>query len=402
MATGLPRTLRRAGFRVAVLGRDVSLIRRSGHVDRFYRYSFQALLPLDVLRAIRSWRPDVIVPCDDDSVEALCRIARDFPRERPFLVSEPVRALIRRSIGPEEGFAAKSDRVAALEALAWAGVRTPPFAAVRSSADVAEFGREHGFRLVLKSDGTAAGTGVRVCSSPAEAEAAYRELRAALDAPGIRRTPLAERVLYGREGRPEPRIHVQKFIPGQEAMRLFLAVDGREVCGLSASKVVRSNDGLGPATVVEMIDHPEMAAATRGFAAAARYAGLGSVDFLVEDGTGHAYAVEINARLTALVHLGALAGTDFGVRWLCALRGTESAGDTYRAGARIALFPREWLRDPASPHLRECYVDAPVDDPGLLAAIVEHAQRTAPGHGPLDVRAMRTDPLAGSSGGGAR
>jgi hypothetical protein len=387
---------------VAVLGRDGSLIRRSGHVDRFYRYSFQALLPLDVLRAVRSWRPDVIVPCDDDSVGVLCRIARDLARHRPILVPEPVRALIRHSIGPEEGFDAKSDRVAALEMLARAGVRTPPFAAVQSFADVAEFGRAHGFRLVLKSDGTAAGTGVRICSSPGEAETAYRELRAALDAQGGRHTPLAERLLYGSAHRPEPRIHVQKFIPGQEAMRLFLAVEGREVCGLSASKVVRSGEGLGPATVVEVIDHPEMTAATRSLAAAARYAGLGSVDFLVENGSGDAYAVEINARLTALVHLGALAGTDFGVRWLCALRGTESAGDIYRAGARIALFPREWLRDPASPHLRECYVDAPVDDPGLLAAMIEHAQRTAPAHGPLDVRAMRTDPLAAHREQGAR
>jgi hypothetical protein len=403
MATGLPRTLRRAGFQVAVLSRDDSHIRRSGHVDRFFSYSFHALLPLDVLRAIRTWRPDIVAPCDDDSVEVLCRIARDIARDRRFLVPPPAQDVVFRSLGPAHGFALKCDRLAALETLSRVGVRTPPFAPVRSSADVAAFGDRHGFPLVLKTDGTAAGAGVRICGTAAEAEAAHRELSRTTGAEAARRSrPAAvDRFLFGRATAPAPRMHAQGFVRGREAMRLFLAADGREICGVSASKVVRSNEGLGPATVVELIDHPEMAAATRAFAAAAEYAGLGSMDFLVEEGSGNAYAIEVNARLTALVHLGPLAGVDFGGRWLHALRDGPHPEGRYRPGARVALFPREWLRDPASPHLRECYVDAPLDDPALLQAMVEHAQRLAPGHGPLDLGAMRTDPFAARPGGDA-
>jgi hypothetical protein len=40
----------------------------------------------------------------------------------------------------------------------------------------------------------------------------------------------------------------------------------------------------------------------------------------------------------------------------------------------IAIFPREWLRDPASPWLKSAYHDVPWDDPEVVRACV----RTAP------------------------
>lgn len=408
MATGLPRTLRRAGFRVAVLGRRDSLIRRSDHVDRFFGYSFHALRYLTVLGAIRSWRPDILVPCDDDSIELLCRIGRDLASRRPYLVPDSVRGVLRRSIGPVDAYATKFDRLAALETMRRAGIRTPPFAPAASFEDVRAFGDLHGFPVVLKIDSTAAGTGVRVCSTAAEAEDGFRELErlAVPEGRSHGRGLLVERLLYGSEARRRARMHVQGFIRGREAMRLFLASEGRELCGVSASKVVRSNNGLGPATVVEFIDHPEMAGASRKLAEGLSYGGLGSVDFVVEEGSGHAYAIELNARLTALVHLGPIAGVDFGLRWHYELRGVQTSGsgretrngshprNGYRAGGRVALFPREWLRDPESPHLRECFVDVPIDDPGLLAATLDHARRAAPEHRAFDLRAVQTDPFA--------
>ena len=38
---------------------------------------------------------------------------------------------------------------------------------------------------------------------------------------------------------------------------------------------------------------------------------------------------------------------------------------------QIALFPREWLRDPASPWLTQAYHDVPWDDPEVLRACVQ-------------------------------
>src|SRR4051812_11840705 len=38
---------------------------------------------------------------------------------------------------------------------------------------------------------------------------------------------------------------------------------------------------------------------------------------------------------------------------------------------QIALFPREWLRDPASPWLTRAYHDVPWDDPEVMRACVQ-------------------------------
>jgi hypothetical protein len=44
----------------------------------------------------------------------------------------------------------------------------------------------------------------------------------------------------------------------------------------------------------------------------------------------------------------------------------------------IALFPREWLRDPASPWLTEAFHDVPWDDPEVVRACVQAAPAAAP------------------------
>ena len=38
------------------------------------------------------------------------------------------------------------------------------------------------------------------------------------------------------------------------------------------------------------------------------------------------------------------------------------------AGEVVALFPQEWLRDPASLHLKTAFHDVPWDDPALIRA----------------------------------
>ena len=43
----------------------------------------------------------------------------------------------------------------------------------------------------------------------------------------------------------------------------------------------------------------------------------------------------------------------------------------------IALFPREWIRDPASPWLNRAYHDVPWDDPAVLLACVQNGTAAA-------------------------
>ena len=52
-------------------------------------------------------------------------------------------------------------------------------------------------------------------------------------------------------------------------------------------------------------------------------------------------------------------------------RASATQGDT------IALFPREWLRDPASPWLKTAFHDVPWDDPATVRSCIEKASPAA-------------------------
>jgi hypothetical protein len=394
MAAGLPRTLRAAGFRTAVLAMPGSLIRRSAHADRFLDYSRFALRHGVVIRAIRDWDPAVVVPCDDDAVELLCRIRQDVARRRPWMVPGRVRRCLDRSIGSPAAYPVKRGRVAQLEAFQRAGIRTPAFSGVASAEEAEDFAGRFGYPVVLKSDASAAGQGVRICRGPADLKAAFGALRSQVEGPRAPGGGPLERLLFGTATPVRRGISVQKFVKGREAMRLFVARDGEELGGISTIKFLRGSDGVGPATVVDFVDVPEMAEASRKLARTVGHGGFGSLDFLLEEETGRAYAIELNSRLTAIAHLGPLVGVDLGGMWRDSLEGRPVRPARFRAGGRVALFPREWMRDPSSIHLRECYVDAPREDPELLRAMIAWAEARAPQHGRMDLSAMQADPAA--------
>jgi hypothetical protein len=395
VAARFPATLRRVGFKTAVLATPRAMIRKSRFLDAVYEYPRRHVLRLGALStAIQDWSPDFLIPCDDEAVSALCRVRQAVATQRPWLVSASTKRLLDRSLGPVRSFATKSTRTASLRALEAAGARVASFAPIRSSGDLRRFITAHGLPVVLKADSSAAGQGVRICRTVDEANIAFGEL-AGLRPP---RPPLATRmteaVVWGTDPAPKREVSAQKFIAGREAMRTFAALGGREVGGLSTAKIVRSDGGLGPATVVDFIEHPEMSGATASLARTIGYSGFGSVDFVVEDGTDHAYAIEFNARLTALVHLGHRVGHDLAGALLQALRGERSDEPRPPTRGRVTLFPREWMRDPSSPFLRECFVDVPTEEPEITEALIRYAESKSPGHGPMNLAAFCTDPMA--------
>jgi hypothetical protein len=265
---------------------------------------------------------------------------------------------------------------------------------VETAAEAADFAERFGYPVVLKSDASAAGQGVRICRGEADLAPAFRSLRARIAAESGEGGSLLERLLFGGATPLRREISVQKFVHGREAMRLFVARGGEELGGVSTLKFLRGNDGIGPATVVDFIDLPEMSRATRRLARTLGHSGFGSLDFLIEEETGRAYAIELNSRLTAIAHLGPLVGVDLAGMWRDSLEGRPARPARFRAGGRIALFPREWMRDPSSIHLRECFVDAPREEPELLRALVAWAEARAPQHGRMDLSAMQSDPAA--------
>ncbi|MFZ0940193.1 MAG: hypothetical protein WAN63_12230, partial [Candidatus Sulfotelmatobacter sp.] len=87
--------------------------------------------------------------------------------------------------------------------------------------------------------------------------------------------------------------------------------------------------------------------------------------------SGNAHLIEINPRATQVGHLRLGPGRD-----LPAALSSVLSGDPLRAAPEvtekdtIALFPQEWLRDPASTFLTSAYHDVPWEEPELLRACV--------------------------------
>jgi len=90
------------------------------------------------------------------------------------------------------------------------------------------------------------------------------------------------------------------------------------------------------------------------------------MDF-IRDASGAVHLIEINPRATQGGTLAFGKGRD--------LPAALAACIAPAAGMRpaipndlVALFPREWQRDPASPYLKSAFHDVPWDDPAVLLA----------------------------------
>jgi phosphoribosylamine--glycine ligase len=112
------------------------------------------------------------------------------------------------------------------------GIPTAPYASFRDGAAAKAYVAEHGTPIVIKADGLAAGKGVTIAATIAEAEAA---IDAAL--------------VGGRFGAAGREIVIEEFMPGEEAS-YFALVDGETVVPLGAAqdhKAVGDGD-TGPNT----------------------------------------------------------------------------------------------------------------------------------------------------------
>src|SRR4030095_2484450 len=101
--------------------------------------------------------------------------------------------------------------------------------------------------------------------------------------------------------------------------------------------------------------------------------GFFNVQFVLDADTGEAHLLEINRRTVTHMHMGERVGADLAVALYDHLRGSppaSAAGFPGDFGPKVAVFPREWLRDPDSRYLRECPVDVPWDEPELIEAML--------------------------------
>ena len=349
--------------RVSVLCPVGHPLRHVRGLDRIERYTgIRSLACLS--RAIRSVRPDIIIPCDDGVVAQLHALHALEPS---------LRTLIEFSLGSPASFPIVRSRRQLLAAAMQLDIAVPETRRVTSAEDVTAWCRETRDVCVLKRDGESGGNGVRVCQSLVDVLAGWKELHApqrlatALKRLTIDRDPLA--LWLSRHCR-QPDITIQRFVQGRPANTMVACLDGEVLS--EASVVVLSADGpTGAATVIRRVQEPRMAQAARLLARRFNLSGFFGLDFMIEARTDVPYLIEMNPRSTQLGHLefldqGSLAGA-----LSARLRGKAApAAEKPILLETVALFPQALRTLPnGSRRLQGAYLDMPVDQPALLAEL---------------------------------
>ena len=334
------------GARVEALCPPRAMLARSRHVAIRHRY--QALMPMESLcGAIAAARPDMIVPCDDLAAE-----------------------LVNRAYGsPTLG------RMDFLTRVAQAGAPAVAVAALENEAQLEDAMRQLGLPLVVKSDHSWGGDGVVIAANREEARIAFRRL---MRQPRLR---TMARVLRGR-GRHllarvlypvTAKISAQPFVEGRPATSSIACWQG-EVVAAHHFDVLLSTTLTSPASVIAAVHCPQMQASARAVAKALNLSGLFGLDY-IRDAAGAVHLLEMNARATPTMHLAL--ESDLPAALLAAANLPARARPAVTDKREIALFPREWLRDPQSPWLADAFHDVPWEDPELLRACVRAAPTAA-------------------------
>lgn len=332
-----------AGAKVEALCPEGTMLARSRYPVRVHRH--HALIPKASLqKAVAAAKPDLIIPCDDLAAEVL----------RSFRGGEDL-----------------ASRHAFLLRAAKAGAPAGKTIALTQEGLLDEALRAFGLPLVLKCDHSWGGDGVAIAHTMEDARAAFHRFGHSSRLRNlIRAVRRGERHFLTRALSPVPPvISAQRFIDGHPATSSIACWKGAVVAAHHFD-VLGTSGATAPACVIARRDCAAMEASAQIIVREFHLSGLFGLDYM-RDAKGDVHLLEINARATPSAHL--MLKQDLPAALL------KAAGLPSRARApmtdknEIAIFPREWLRDPASPWLRCAYHDVPWDDPEVVRACVDAA-----------------------------
>jgi hypothetical protein len=350
----LPRSLVRAGFEVGVVSSPQSVLpasRYAAHAAAFQTGHTPESVWETLAEAARQWPYDLVLPAEDFSARLLREYADRFDDGR---LHGPLGDVIRRSVVPRNRRAQAYVRAGAVAAAADLGIRVPPQIQPSTISQVRAFCQEWGLPVVVKRDNSMGGSGVSIMQTADAAAEAARSLRG--------------------------RATVERFVDGQPASVSFACTQGRLLGAFCYAALVRHPAPTGPATVIEVIDRPDMVDAARRLASHFRFTGIAGLDFVI-DTDGTAWFLEMNPRLPQTANIGGEIGCDLCAALFEGLNGSGKTGPLRgEVGRTLALFPSEWQRSPDSPYLKSAAPPIPWDDARLVSAIM---RRFAPA---LDAR----------------
>jgi hypothetical protein len=366
--------LANAGFLVAAISPSRSFIGRTRAVHRRYAYRVWARLS-SIADAIHDWSPNFLVCADDHSVSELHRLhfltANGPKSER----SASLVDLIERSLGARDGFEFTTRKSKLLSLAESLGVRCPSTAFI-SGQHIEHQLEAATYPILVKADGSWGGKFVRIVENANQARARISEFQLPSNWPTAVRELLARFVPPSMAkwiSRDLPAICLQNFVQGSPANRAVVCWEGRVLAGVSV-RVHKTVYTFGPASVVEIIDSPEMSDAAEKLVNHLKLSGLVGFDFVV-DSENQAWFIEMNPRVTPVSYLGR-SGTDLSAALFFELTGINPCSQlAAEKGKLIALFPQELQRSSHSEFVSTGYDDVPWEDPELVLAVLNSVMK---------------------------
>jgi glutathione synthase/RimK-type ligase-like ATP-grasp enzyme len=358
----MPRSLARAGFEVALLAPRGSLALRSRFVSRTGVLRDDAT-PIQWLMSlvamINDVDPRIVIPCDEVAIRLLFALVRRPPPHLKGEAGARVTELVRQSLGDPAHYETSIDKTLLPAAAQALGIPVPPYAIAGSVDEAVAHAKRLGFPVVLKRRHGFASQGVALVDRQ----------------PGVR--PAAEALLRPVQvdlgERPQQRLLVQAFVEGPMCSQTLVAWEGVPLAGFPRQREIVFTPGKGASAVVRIRKSPQIRDCTERLCRAFGMSGFFSVQYLAPSSGGPPVLLEINRRIVTFMHLDEVCGVDLSGALFQRLAGVpqtvpaDMADDDY---GTIASFPREWLRDPESPWLRDHPADVPWDDPGVFEAMV--------------------------------
>jgi predicted ATP-grasp superfamily ATP-dependent carboligase len=337
-------------------------------VHRTFPYS--GLSPLQsLMAAIEVSDPDIVVPSCDRGVGHLHEL-HAMARARG-AVGHKLQALIERSLGSPASYVTVSSRYDLLKMAREEGVRVPSTARINTAEELASWGDREPFPWVLKVDGTWGGGGVRVVQDLDDVENSLTQLKRL-----FRIGKAVKRLVVNRDSfwfrpwwkRAPHDFIAQAYIEGRPANCAVFCWQGRILASIGV-EVVSFDGSTGPASVVRVVESDEMMWAAERLAARLNLSGFFGLDFMIEEGSGIPYLIEMNPRTTPLCHLRLGPGRDPAAALWAQLAGQPTPVEApVTRNKMIAYFPQAW--NGSREMLASSFHDVPQGEPELVEELL--------------------------------
>jgi glutathione synthase/RimK-type ligase-like ATP-grasp enzyme len=372
LAARISMALGYAGFHVAALTSSGHPARKVRTIPRRFVYRSRSK---SIVRAIDRWSPDLLVCTDDPAVSELQNLHKRMVSSGDE-AGRQISELIELSLGRPASFPAMGSKSNFLALVQLEGLRCPKTIVIPATREFKSAPVELTYPVVVKADHSDGGRCVRVVNRDADLRPVVWELQT----PSTWRARRFFGALLGSEALSplmlslRRTISLQEYIVGRPSNRAVICWKGKVLAGISveAAEVTYEH---GPASVVRIIDHSEMADACERMVKRLHLSGFVGFDFII-DAANRAWLLEMNPRVTPICHFSLTDGTNLaGALYTQMQRQPPRSRPASINRELIALFPNEITRCPSSDYLPNCQHDVPWEEPELVRIVLKQLRR---------------------------